>query len=361
LRSRGASLTGVERHQRPVPSWRRFEPSGERRSCTFVQSGQIRASRDQRPPIGTFGPGQVGAGAALRRPAKSSATIGRGAILAFIAVGVGSPCNRARYSLHMQFELTRMATAWALPLVLCVAVLGGACRARPASPLLREFEGSYPREAQPNGTVRAFEITAAEAELPLLEGGRLKVWAYNGQVPGPTLRVGRGDTVRVQFHNRLSQPSTIHWHGVRVPNGMDGVPHLTQPPVEPGGSFLYEFVPKDAGTFWFHPHVRSSEQVERGLYGVLIVEDELPRHRAGACPGDHRRRCGPRGSRTLDDALSYPGACGGGDDDHAGGDAGRGPGIAALRRHERAGASLVPGHARSGHAWSRRYGMTRSS
>lgn len=98
----------------------------------------------------------------------------------------------------------------------------------------------------------------------------------NGQVPGPTLRVRLGDTVRVRFTNRLPQETTIHWHGVRVPNAMDGVPHATQPPVQPGASFTYEFTPKDAGTFWFHPHVRSSEQVERGLYGLLIVDDRAP-------------------------------------------------------------------------------------
>ena len=125
--------------------------------------------------------------------------------------------------------------------------------------------------------MRSFEIVAAETELPLLDGNRLRVWAYNGQVPGPTLRVRLGDTVRVHFVNHLPQPTTIHWHGVRVPNAMDGVPNLTQPPVEPGQSFDYEFTPKDAGTFWFHPHVRSSEQVERGLYGVLIVEDAAAR------------------------------------------------------------------------------------
>ena len=95
-------------------------------------------------------------------------------------------------------------------------------------------------------------------------------------MPGPELRIRLGDTLRVRFTNRLPQPTTIHWHGVRVPNAMDGVPHVTQPPVEPGGTFTYEFTPKDAGTFWFHPHVRSSEQVERGLYGVLIVEDPTP-------------------------------------------------------------------------------------
>ena len=127
-----------------------------------------------------------------------------------------------------------------------------------------------------SGTLREFEITAAPAEVPLGEGRVTKMWAYNGTVPGPTLRVRLGDTVRVRFTNRLPQPTTIHWHGVRVPNAMDGVPGVTQPPVEPGGSFTYEFTPKDAGTFWFHPHVRASEQVERGLYGVLIVEDAAP-------------------------------------------------------------------------------------
>jgi len=80
----------------------------------------------------------------------------------------------------------------------------------------------------------------------------------------------------VTFTNRLPQETTIHRHGVRVPNAMDGVPHLTQPPMQPGESFVYEFTPKDAGTFWYHPHVRSSEQVERGLYGVLIVDDPIP-------------------------------------------------------------------------------------
>ena len=129
---------------------------------------------------------------------------------------------------------------------------------------------------RPAGTLREFEITAAPADVPLGEGRITKMWAYNGTVPGPTLRVRLGDIVRVRFTNHLPQPTTIHWHGVRVPNAMDGVPGVTQPPVQPGESFTYEFTPKDAGTFWFHPHVRASEQVERGLYGVLVVEDADP-------------------------------------------------------------------------------------
>jgi FtsP/CotA-like multicopper oxidase with cupredoxin domain len=126
------------------------------------------------------------------------------------------------------------------------------------------------------GRVHDLELVAAPTELRLAGQAALRVWAYNGQVPGPTFRVRRGDTVRVRFENRLPEPSTVHWHGVRVPNAMDGVPGVTQPPVKPGESFTYEFVAPDAGTYWFHPHHRGSEQVERGLFGVLLVEDEDP-------------------------------------------------------------------------------------
>lgn len=151
-------------------------------------------------------------------------------------------------------------------------------RSRPLSlsdRLFAEFEGSYPDDLEASGRVHEVAIAAAPTEVEI--GGRkLKVWAYNGQVPGPTIRIRLGDTLRAHFVNRLRDETTIHWHGVRVPNAMDGVPHVTQPPVKPGESFLYEFTPKDAGTYWFHPHVRGSEQVERGLHGVLIVEDAQP-------------------------------------------------------------------------------------
>ena len=143
--------------------------------------------------------------------------------------------------------------------------------------LLQEFEGSYPVQAPPSVGLKTWKIVAAPEQVKVLDGRTLDVWSYNGQVPGPVLRARLGETVRVELVNRLPQPTTIHWHGVRVPNAMDGVPNVTQPPVLPGESFVYEFVPKDAGTFWFHPHVRSSEQVERGLYGVLIVEDPQPK------------------------------------------------------------------------------------
>ena len=142
--------------------------------------------------------------------------------------------------------------------------------------LLTEFEGSFPEKASPNGEVVHFEFTAAPTEVELFPKVMTKVWAYDGRVPGPTLRIRLGQTLRLNFTNGLPQSTTIHWHGVRVPHAMDGVPGVTQPPIKPGASFVYRFTPKDPGTYWFHPHVRGAEQLERGLYGALIVEDVKP-------------------------------------------------------------------------------------
>ena len=95
-------------------------------------------------------------------------------------------------------------------------------------------------------------------------------------MPGPQIRVPQGQRVSRLFVNDLPQPSTVHWHGVRLVNAMDGVPELTQTVVPPGKSYLYEFEAPDAGTFWYHPHDRAWEQMARGLYGALIVEEPEP-------------------------------------------------------------------------------------
>ncbi len=102
------------------------------------------------------------------------------------------------------------------------------------------------------------------------------VWTYNGQLPGQMLRHVQGDVLDVRFVNQLSEGSTIHWHGLRQPNAMDGVPNMTQPPVLPGADFNYRFALRDAGTFWYHPHVNSVEQISRGLAGVLAVNEPAP-------------------------------------------------------------------------------------
>jgi FtsP/CotA-like multicopper oxidase with cupredoxin domain len=95
-------------------------------------------------------------------------------------------------------------------------------------------------------------------------------------VPGPELRFRQGERLRIEVENALSVPTTVHWHGIRLPNGMDGVPGVTQKPIAEGGRFLYEFDLPDAGTYWYHPHLGSPEQVGRGLYGALIVEEREP-------------------------------------------------------------------------------------
>ncbi len=149
----------------------------------------------------------------------------------------------------------------------------GVSQAQLKSKLLEEFNNSYTESVKKTDKVIDIDLIAAETEVELLPGEKTKVWTYNGQVPGPEIHLDLGDTLKVHLTNNLPQATTIHWHGVRVPNDMDGVPEVTQDSIAPGESFTYTFTPKDAGTFWFHPHVRGSEQVERGLYGVLVVND----------------------------------------------------------------------------------------
>ncbi len=116
----------------------------------------------------------------------------------------------------------------------------------------------------------------SRAALKGEKGPTTEVWAYDGSVPGPEIRLRQGEPVRIVVENRLTEDTTIHWHGIRLPNAMDGVPGLTQPPIKPGGSFVYAFTPPDAGTFWYHPHADSLQQLGRGLAGALIVEEAEP-------------------------------------------------------------------------------------
>jgi FtsP/CotA-like multicopper oxidase with cupredoxin domain len=120
--------------------------------------------------------------------------------------------------------------------------------------------------------VVSVELDAREAEWPFAPDQKIRAFAYNGEVPGPLIEAEVGDTVEVRLTNSLPQATTIHWHGVRVPAHMDGT-EAVQPPVEPGGSFEYRFVVPDAGTFWYHSHTNETEQLERGLYGGLVVRD----------------------------------------------------------------------------------------
>ncbi|MDX1592905.1 MAG: multicopper oxidase family protein [Gammaproteobacteria bacterium] len=126
--------------------------------------------------------------------------------------------------------------------------------------------------------VRDYHLTLAPGTIQLADAPfpKTAVWAINEQVPGPLLRCRKGETLRVAVRNNLVQPTTMHWHGLRIANDMDGVPLLTQAPIMPGQTFQYEFTPPDAGTYWYHSHVNTAEQIGRGIYGVLIVDEEDP-------------------------------------------------------------------------------------
>ena len=121
--------------------------------------------------------------------------------------------------------------------------------------------------------LRASPVTA---QILPAGDGTTELWGYNGTSPGPELRARQGDTLDVTLENHIGEGTAIHWHGIRIENAMDGVPYLTQSMVEDGESFHYQFRLPDAGTYWYHSHNRSWEQVARGLYGPLIIEEMTP-------------------------------------------------------------------------------------
>jgi FtsP/CotA-like multicopper oxidase with cupredoxin domain len=156
--------------------------------------------------------------------------------------------------------------------------------------------------ARPREVVTLADEDSLDLEAVLVRrvvGGRtLVMYAFNGQYPGPLIRVPESATIVVRFRNRLDVPSSVHWHGVRLDNRFDGVPHVTQDPVPPGGWFRYEVHFPDAGLYWYHPHVREDIQQDLGLYGNLLVWPARPGYFGPA----HREEF-----LMLDDLLVGPG------------------------------------------------------
>ena len=125
--------------------------------------------------------------------------------------------------------------------------------------------------------LREFELTAEEIDWEIMPGTTVRAWTYNGQMPGPEIRVREGDLIRITLRNELPVGTTIHWHGVNLPPEMDGPVGLNQAAVEPGEEFVYEFVATPAGTRWYHSHADPTAQIALGLYGSLIVEPREPK------------------------------------------------------------------------------------
>jgi FtsP/CotA-like multicopper oxidase with cupredoxin domain len=124
--------------------------------------------------------------------------------------------------------------------------------------------------------VKVFDLTTSVIRWAILPGVKVEAYAYNGMVPGPRIHIRQGDRVRINVHNRLPEDTTVHWHGLILPNQMDGPAYVTQPPIKPGGSYSYEFTATQHGTYFYHPHAKPDRTQALGLYGALIIDPANP-------------------------------------------------------------------------------------
>jgi manganese oxidase len=125
--------------------------------------------------------------------------------------------------------------------------------------------------------VKVGHLVAEEVDHEFAPGLRALCWGYNGSTPGPTIEAVEGDRLRLYVSNRLPEPTSVHWHGIVLPNGMDGVAGLTQSPIEPGETYMYEFTVRHPGTYMYHPHYDEMTQIALGMTGMLIVHPRRPR------------------------------------------------------------------------------------
>lgn len=137
---------------------------------------------------------------------------------------------------------------------------------------MRSADLQHHATPHPSSSEVRINLETRAADWEIAPGRMVRAWTYNGQVPGPTIEARVGDTVVVRLRNNLEEPTIIHWHGIRLPAAMDGT-QVVQPLVRPGETFEYRFVVPDAGTFWYHSHHNETEQMERGLYGALVVHE----------------------------------------------------------------------------------------
>jgi manganese oxidase len=135
-----------------------------------------------------------------------------------------------------------------------------------------DARGDQPLQARVQDGVKVYDLEASVIEWNILPHERVMAYAFNRQVPGPRITLTEGDQVRFNVTNHLPEPTTIHWHGLVVPNAMDGPAEITQAPIPPGGSFTYQFTVRQAGTFFYHSHSDVDRQQALGLYGALIVQ-----------------------------------------------------------------------------------------
>ncbi len=144
-----------------------------------------------------------------------------------------------------------------------------------------DAKGDQPLEPRLENGVKVFDLDVSVIEWNILPYERVMAYAFNHQVPGPRIRVREGDQLRINVTNHLPEPTSVHWHGLVVPNNMDGPADITQKPIQPGETYKYEFTAQQAGTFFYHTHKEPDRQQALGMYGALIIDPK----EAPAVPG----------------------------------------------------------------------------
>lgn len=165
-----------------------------------------------------------------------------------------------------------------------------------------EAKGAQPLQPRLEGGVKVFDFEVSQIGWNILSGVRVDAYAVNRQVPGPTIRITEGDRVRFNVKNNLSEATSIHWHGMILPNNMDGVAGVTQASIEPGQSYTYEFTARQTGTYFYHSHKDSDRQQGVGLYGALIIDPKIP----PANPGYDQEYTIQLQEWLLREGLTYP-------------------------------------------------------
>ena len=139
-----------------------------------------------------------------------------------------------------------------------------------------DARGAQPLEPRLEDGIKVFDLEVSVIEWNILPGQRMMAYAFNRQVPGPTIRLTIGDRVRINVKNGLPEATSVHWHGLVLPNAMDGPAFITQPPIEPGETYVYEYTVRQAGTFLYHSHLEPDRQQALGMYGALIIDPAGP-------------------------------------------------------------------------------------
>jgi FtsP/CotA-like multicopper oxidase with cupredoxin domain len=162
-------------------------------------------------------------------------------------------------------------------IALAVALPGMAADKRSYLPVLTPDGATLPYKMDHG--VKVFHLVAEQVKRELAPGMTINAWGYNGRTPGPTIEAVEGDRVRILVTNHLPEETSVHWHGVLLPNGMDGVQGLNQPHIKPGDTFAYEFTLRQSGTQMYHPHADETLQMALGMEGFFIIHPKKERHR----------------------------------------------------------------------------------